>query len=247
MGRIGILQPSYLPWLGFFEQMSRCDTFVFLDDVQYTKNDWRNRNRIKTKEGVQWLSVPVSFQFGQKIKDIRIIQSDPWQKKHLQALKTWYGKSRFFDIYFEEIEHIVRRNWLYLIDLDIELTHWIMRKIKLKPKMIFSSQLLTQTEDRQLRLIEICKKLNCNFFYEGQSGRNYIDTALFTVHGITIEFQNYIHPYYNQLWQKEQGFISHLSIIDLFLNHGPDSLDILKGQTTITKPENIQFRNAHAI
>ena len=86
--KVVILQPGYLHWLGFFEQMSRCDVFVYFDDVQYTKNDWRNRNRIKTKDGIQWLTVPVSYKFGQEIRDVAINNTYPWKRKHIHALRT---------------------------------------------------------------------------------------------------------------------------------------------------------------
>jgi hypothetical protein len=237
MKRVVILQPSYLPWLGFFEQMYVCDIFVYLNDVQYTKNDWRNRNRIKTREGMQWLTVPVSFQFGQKINEVPINNSYPWYKKHFQALKTWYGKSEYFNIYSEELKEILYKERTYLEELDIELTQWMIKKLGLNPKTVLSSDLSVSPGDRQFRLIEICKALGCDYFYEGKSGQNYIDIKLFKSHGIMVEFQNYHHPYYNQLWLKEQGFVSHLSAIDLLFNHGPDSLSILTGRKVISKPE----------
>ncbi len=245
--RIGILQPAYLPWLGFFEQMSRCDIFVFLDDVQYTKNDWRNRNRVKTKEGLQWLTVPIIYKSGQKIKDVRIHNSFPWFKKHLQAMKTWYSKSKFFKNYVEELDDLLKRRWIFLVDLDIDLTQWTMKKLGLTPKLILSSELSINNRDKQLRLIEICNTLNCSYFYEGISGQNYIEVDLFKNHEITVEFQDYHHPYHNQLWLKEQGFISHLSIIDLLFNHGPESLSILTGQQVIPKSEGTEIRHADII
>ena len=247
MNKIGIIQPGYLPWLGFFEQIIRCDTFVYLDDVQYTKNDWRNRNRIKTKDGIQWLSVPVSYKFGQNIKEVHINNSSAWQKKHFQSLKTCYGKSRFFNIYSEELSNIFNKTWSYLIDLDISTIHWLIEKLGLNLKLFLSSELSINTKDKQLRLIEICNALGCNFFYEGRSGQDYIEVELFKNHGITVAFQEYHHPYYNQLWLKEQGFISHLSIVDLLFNHGNDSQAIITGEKVIQKPEEISIRQANYI
>lgn len=245
MKRIVILQPGYLPWLGFFEQMYRCDSFVFLDDVQFTKNDWRNRNRIKTKDGIQWLTIPVLHKFGQKIKDTVIDNKTKWQKKHLQALKTWYGKSPFFKNYIVDIEKIYTRDWNYLTDVDIKIILWINNVLGISRNIIKSSELSLQSDDRQLRLIEICKALHGDHFYEGKRGQAYMDIKVFEFHGITVEFQDYTHPYYNQLWQKEQGFISYLSIIDLLFNHGDDSLAILTGQKVIPEPEGMMVRHAH--
>lgn len=242
--KIAILQPGYIPWLGFFEQLYMCDVFVFLDDVQFTKNDWRNRNRIKTQNGVLWLTVPVLHKSGQKIKDTVIDNKSNWQKKHLQSLRTWYGKSKFFREIIGDIENIYSKKWKYLIDIDMEIILWIKEILNIPSKTIRSSEVNIQNDDRQLRLIEICKKLGCNYFYEGKSGQSYIDVDFFRRDGIEVEFQNYAHPYYNQLWLKEQGFISHLSILDLFFNHGKESLDILTGERTIHLPEGINCRHA---
>ncbi len=242
--RVAIIQPGYLPWLGFFEQVSRCDVFVYLDDVQYTKNDWRNRNRIKTKDGTQWLSVPVSYSFGQKIKDVHINNYQPWHRIHLQSLKMWYSKSAYYKKYIDELEYILRRDRKYLLDLDVELSNWAMKMLGLNPQICFSSEILIDSNDKQVRLVQICKILNCKYFYEGKLGQQYIDVNLFKDEGITVEFQEYSHPYYQQLWLKEQNYISHLSIIDLLFNCGPDSLDILTGLKRIPLPTNVLIRHA---
>jgi len=244
---IVILQPSYLPWLGFFEQLNICDIFVFLDDVQFTKNDWRNRNRIKTKDGIHWLTVPVQHKFKQRIKETLIDNKHPWQKKHMQSLRTWYSKSRFFKDFISGLESIYSADWKYLVDIDIEITLWLIHTLGIHCEIRRSSELNISSADRQLRLIEICKDLNCDSFYEGKSGKDYIDTELFRNNGIHIAFQDYKHPYYNQLWIKEQGFISHLSIIDLLFNHGPESIDILTGKKTIQGQEGIPIRHADEV
>ena len=101
--------------------------------------------------------------------------------------------------------------------------------------------------DRQKRLIEICRTLGCDAFYEGRAGMNYMDTALFQAHGVSVEFQDYTHPVYRQLWTREQGFISHLSIVDLLFNHGPESLMILTGRKTELAPDNLRRRTADEV
>lgn len=238
------MQPGYIPWLGFFEQLFRCDIFVFLDDVQYTKNDWRNRNRIKTQQGVQWLTIPVLHKFGQKINEALIDNKSRWQRKHLESLKAWYGKSKYFKDYFIEFERVHSKAWNYLVDIDMEITLLINKLLGISCTITRSSELQLSSDDRQLRLIEICRKLHADFFYEGQSGKRYMDAALFGSFGITVAFQDFRHPFYNQLWMREQGFISHLSIVDLLFNHGPDSLDILTGQKILEKPEYIVITHA---
>ncbi|PIP47107.1 MAG: hypothetical protein COZ70_11010 [Deltaproteobacteria bacterium CG_4_8_14_3_um_filter_51_11] len=227
-----ILQPGYLPWLGFFEQMHRCGTFVLYDDVQYTKKDWRNRNRIKTKEGILWLTVPV---FGKnhralKIKDARIDNTQGWDQKHLRAIRYWYGSAPFFNHYFKELENIIGRGWDLLVDLDIALIEWISSLLGLTRRIIRSSDLdLPQAANRQERIVQVCKAVGADELYDGQSARDFVDTEYFFNHGIKVTFQEYRHPSYRQLWMKENGFIPNLSIIDLILNHGPESLSILTG------------------
>ncbi|MBI5075461.1 MAG: WbqC family protein [Nitrospirae bacterium] len=242
--RIAILQPGYIPWLGFFEQLSVCDIFVFLDDVQFTKNDWRNRNRIKTKEGIVWLTVPVVHKFGQKIMEVRIDSRSSWQRKHLQSFRLWYGRSRYFEEMAADVERIYSKAWHYLVDLDLELCLLLKDRFDIRSTVLRSSDLHVGSEDKNRRLIELCKATGCDHFYEGKSGQSYIDLELFRSHDITVEFQDYHHPYYDQLWMKEQGFISHLSAMDLLFNHGSDSAGILTGRKTVPHPEGVQIRHA---
>ncbi len=247
MKRAVILQPGYLPWLGFFEQMSRADVFVYLDDVQYTKNDWRNRNRIKTKDGTQWLTVPVSFQFGQRINEVTIDHASPWARRQVQALHSWYARAPYFERYIAELTVILNRRHALLVDLDIELTAWLQAQLGLPAATLRSSELGVTQADRQMRLIDICRALGCDTFYEGRAGMDYIDTALFEAHGVTVEFQDYAHPQYRQLWTQEQGFISHLCILDLLFNHGPDALAILTGRSIKPAPSDMRRRTANEV
>lgn len=218
--------------------------FVILDDVQFTKNDWRNRNRIKTKDGALWLTIPVVHKFGQRIKDTVIDDKSGWLKKHIQSFKTWYGRSRFFKDYEDMLVKMYAHQWRFLVDIDMEMVLWIKGILGISCDVKRSSELDIRSDDRQMRLIEICKMLNGNLFYEGKSGQRYMDKELFELHGITVQFQDYIHPFYSQLWSKEQGFISHLSSIDLLFNHGPDSLLILTGQKIMPPPEGMRIRHA---
>lgn len=242
--RVAILQPGYIPWLGFFEQMSSCDTFVMLDDVQFTKNDWRNRNRIKTSEGIVWLTVPVLHKFGQKIRDVRIDNRSSWQRKHLQSLRIWYGRSRYFREMSADLERMYGRPWHYLIDIDLELCMFLKERFSIRSTVLRSSDLQIESNDRNLRLVEICRKTGCDRFYEGKAGAAYIDIELFRSYNVSVEFQDYQHPFYEQLWMKEQGFISHLSALDLLFNHGPDSAGILINEKTILQPEGLLVRHA---
>ncbi len=224
---VGILQPSYLPWAGFFDQIHHCDIFVFYDDVQFEKGSWRNRNRIKTANGLQWLTVPVMLK-GRHfplIRDVEINASVPWQKKHMKSVVLNYSKAPFFESHADGFFRILDRSWKYLLDLNLELIHWFMEQLQISTPTVLSSDLNIQGASVG-RLLGIICSLQGNCFYEGSAGRNYIDEGVFEEAGITLKFQDYEHPVYPQPYGD---FVSHLSIIDLLFNCGPESLDLLSG------------------
>lgn len=223
--KAGILQPGYLPWLGFFEQVYKSDIFVIYDDVQFDKNGWRNRNRIKTANGVQWLTIPVFLKSQNKplIKDVRIDNKINWKKKHLESIKVNYSKAEFYLQYYSMFEELLSKDWDFLIELDMEFIFRICHALGIKREIKFSSE-MSVDGDKNARLINICKKFNANKFFEGQSGKDYMDIDLFKKNGIEVEFQNYKHPEYRQLYGD---FIPYLSIVDLLFNEGEKSLQIL--------------------
>ncbi|MFH2136970.1 MAG: WbqC family protein [Candidatus Omnitrophota bacterium] len=223
--KIAIMQPGYLPWLGFFELMLRCDLFVFLDDVQYTVRDWRNRNKIRTKQGWQWLSVPVLHKGRrqQLIKDVQINDALPWKNKHLKAMEINYRKSRFFPDYFPGIEKIFAMDLPGLCDLNIELIVFLKECLKIDTPGIRSSS-LTLKAGKNERIIDICQQLNAGELYDSQAASEFLEGALFAKKGIKIEFQKYNHPEYKQLYPP---FIPYLSVIDLLFNYGPQSRKII--------------------
>jgi hypothetical protein len=226
---IGILQPGYLPWLGFFEQLYRSDVFVIYDDVQYDKEGWRNRNRIKTVNGIQWLTVPVRLKFSDHplITEVRINNEVNWQKKHLSSIKQNYGRAPFFKDYEGLFEEAYSKHWEFLADLDLYLILKLAECLGIDGKRIFRSSRLPVKGERIERLVCLCKHFESDVFYEGKAGKTYIDERAFLTEGIRVEFQDYKHPVYNQLYGE---FISHLSVIDLLFNHGRESLSILTNQ-----------------
>ena len=227
-----ILQPGYLPWLGFFDQMYKSDRFVILDDVQYDKHSWRNRNRIKTDRGIQWLTVPVLISGKNQpiIKGVLIDNKMNWRKKHLKGIEQNYKKSQFFKDYFYIFEETFSKEWKYLIDLDMEFIYRLNAVLGLNRKIIFASDLNIKT-DKTERLITICQMLNASKYLTGDAAKEYIDAGEFIKHNIQLEFHNYSHPTYKQLYGE---FIPYLSIIDLIFNHGDESLEILTGQKKVT-------------
>lgn len=227
--RIGILQPGYLPWLGFFEQMYRSDVFVIYEDVQYDKHGWRNRNRIKTANGVQWLTVPILVKFEEHplISEVEVDNKQNWRKKHLSAIQQSYSKAPFYKEYADIFEEAYSRDWEYLIDIDMYFITKLSECLGMGSKKIIRSSTLDATGDRVERLVNICKMFKADTFYEGAAGRNYLDEKHFAGRGIRLEFQDYKHPVYNQLYGD---FIPHLSVIDLLFNHGEESLAILTNE-----------------
>jgi len=223
---VGILQPGYLPWLGFFEQMYKSDVFIIYDDVQYDKQGWRNRNRIKTVNDVQWLTVPVVVNFKESplINEVRIDDKINWRKKHLLSIKQNYSKSPCYREYIGIFEDAYSREWEYLVDIDMFFIVKLAECLGMSNKKIVRSSTLNVNGDRIERLINICKIFKADTFYEGAAGRDYIDESYFAEHGIKVEYQDYKHPAYNQLYGN---FIPCLSMIDLLFNHGKESLSIL--------------------
>jgi len=236
--RIGILQPGYLPWLGFFEQMYKSDVFVIYDDVQYDKEGWRNRNRIKTANGIQWLTVPVHVKLSDMplIKDIKIDNKENWRRKHLNSIKMSYSKAPFFKDYINIFEDAYSANWEFIVDIDMVFILKLADCLGLGGKKIVKSSSLTdigngryedESEVNKIdRLIKICELFSADSFYEGAAGKNYIDDAYFNRHGIKVEYQDYKHPVYKQLYGD---FVPYLSVVDLLFNHGKESLEIIIG------------------
>lgn len=226
---IGILQPGYLPWLGFFEQMHRSDIFVIYDDVQYDKEGWRNRNRIKTSVGVQWLTVPVLFKLSESPvnTEVKIDNKVNWRKKHLASIRQNYGKASYFNDYIALFEDAYAREWEYLLDLNLFFIRGLARYLGMEEKVIYRSSTLNIQGDRIERLINLCKHFGADTFYEGNAGKNYIDENRFLAQNIKVEYQDYKHPDYMQLYGE---FIPYLSVIDLLFNHGNTSLAILAGK-----------------
>lgn len=204
--------------------------FVLYDDVQFDKNGWRNRNRIKTAQGVQWLSVPVHVTLGDSIKDVMIDNSIDWRKKQLKTISLAYSKSTYYKDYYALIGDILLREWKYILDLDVCLIKALSYSLDIKKRVLFSSELSIKDGGKVGRLINICKALGAKVFYEGSKGKEYLDEKDFLREGIKVEYQDYKNPKYPQLYGE---FVPYLSIIDLLFNCGPKSLEILTHRSTV--------------
>lgn len=222
---VTVHQPQYLPWLGYFDKIDKSDIFVILDNVQYKKNEWQNRNRIKTANGWQWLSVPVLYKFPQKINQVRINNGVDWRRKHLNALSINYSKSPHLNKYRSFLEDTYLKEWEYLVDININFIDFFIQTMGVDTKTLLASKLHLR-EDPTYRLIDVCKEVGANTYLAGKDGRNYMDIESFEKENINIIFQDFQHPTYNQLFGN---FEPNMSVIDLLFNYGEESLNIIRG------------------
>jgi len=229
-----ILQPGYMPWLGFFNQMALSDIFVFFDDVQFDRRGWRNRNKIKSPNGPIWLTVPIiqKGKFEQDLLETEINHSEKWALKHTKSIKFNYKSSPFFDEYFSDIAEIINNPDNNLLNLDLQLIKKQMEFLHLdRVKTYRSSKLNISEKDKTGRLVEICKSLGITEYISGPLCRNYLEMDMFSNAGIKVFLHDYDHPVYKQLYGEFQPF---MSTIDLLFNHGPASIKILKQESALT-------------
>lgn len=222
--KIAIHQPNFLPWTGYFHKISKSDIFVFLDDVQYSKNSFINRNRIKSPDGVLWLTVPVGQKnkFGQSIKDVEIINSEKNLKKVLYSIKVNYSRAKHFNELYPLIESVISLNINNnLSSLNIQLIEKITEYLNLNTEFVKASNLDGITGTSTERLVTICKKLGAKKYISGFGGNKYQDVEMFNDAKIKCETYDFVHPVYQQLWGD---YVPNLSIIDYLFNNSPKEL-----------------------
>ena len=223
-----ILQPSYIPWRGYFDQIRRANLFIFYDDIQYDKHGWRNRNQIKTAQGKQWLTIPVhshGVTEGIPIKDVRIDWSKPWAKNHLKALTFSYNKAPYFKKYFPLIDSFYARHDETLADFTIATTEAITRALGiLSTRFMRSSEILGINGQKTDRLIQILSKVGAKHYISGPSAHNYIEQDKFDAAGIALEYIKYDYPEYEQLYPPFEPFVS---VLDLLFMNGERALDYI--------------------
>ncbi len=224
--RIAVLQPGYLPWLGYFDQLARVDLFVHYDDVQYTRRDWRNRNRVKGPTGPVWLTVPVASK-GQRetlICDVQIANQE-WQRKHLATVERFYRRCAHFEAGYALLEKLLTQRWDRLCELCIAGTELLARELGIATPTIRSSELSGCAElTKSDRLIAICRQLGATEYLSGSAARAYLDVEAFRAAGIEVLFQEYQHPEYPQAWGE---FTPYLSVVDLLMNTGRGAREVV--------------------
>ena len=223
--RVAIHQPQFLPWLGYLDKIDQADCFVILDNVQFKKNEWQNRNQIRTHQGSQWLTVPILHSFGQLICDVQINNCDHWKRKHLAALKTHYEGARYFSQYFLELEKIYAGEWQSLSEFNVRILHWLLDHFDIATPIQLSSDMNLRQQPTE-RLIDICRVVGATTYLAGQGAQSYMDQGMFERSGLNLELQDFQPQVYPQ---RYESFVPCLSAIDLLFNCGPQSKQYLNG------------------
>jgi hypothetical protein len=226
-------QPHYMPWLGYLDKLAKADLFVVMDDLQFEAQNFQNRQRLKLAQGPAWITVPLEHGTqSDRICDKHIARStssrQDWRHRHWQTVLTNYSRAPYFDDYAEELHAVYTREWDTLLELDCHMLSLARRWLDIRTPVIKSSQLglVGQKTDR---LIDMCKKVGARCYLTGSGGsQGYLDAEKIGRSGIGVIWQTFVHPRYVQRHEK-LGFASHLGFIDLVLNCGPASRDILFG------------------
>lgn len=224
-------QPNYLPYAGFFHKIAQADAFVIVDQVQFVKRGpfgWIHRNKIRTPEGWEWLTVPVqtSGKFTQTIHETRIDNGRPWARKHWKSMQWNYKKAPFFKQVEDGFSDIYASPWESLCDLNLALIQRMMKLLKLEKPCVRQSEIGAEGKASDL-VLDLCKKMDADTYLSGIHGKDYLDMELFKKNGIKIVFQEFQHPAYSQCHQGE--FIPNLSMIDMLFNCGDRTLPLLMG------------------
>lgn len=224
-----ITQSNYIPWKGYFDAISISDEFVVYDDMQYTKRDWRNRNLIKTQQGLKWITIPVEVKgnFFQKINETKIADKN-WNKQHWDILKQAYSKSKKYSETKDFVENLYRSiSFDYLTDVNVHFITEICAYLKIDINLKMSSDFVLN-EERSQRLLDICLELNATDYYSGPAAKAYMDEKIFEEAKIGVHYLDYSN--YLEYEQLNPPFEHGVSILDLIFNEGEDSYKFLKNK-----------------
>lgn len=220
---VTIHQPEHLPWPGFFHKMANADLYVCLDDVQFKKNNFQNRNRLVSAHGdVFWLTVPLKFgPLSQKINE-KVIVDTEWKFKYLRNISHAYSRARFYEKYYPELEQIVIQCDSSLVKLNLSLIGWFRKSLDIRTPISFSSELDLSRKKSDL-ILEICCLLGADKYLSGPSGIEYLDINSFHRKGVDVLFHEFKPPIY----QSNGKIFSGLSTLDLLMTHGLNSMEII--------------------
>lgn len=225
------IQPIFIPWIGFYDMIDKSEKFVILDDVQFNTRSWQQRNKIKSSNGLQWISVPVKKKnLGiQKINEVQIFQTEIFISDFKKKISYNYSKSKYFEKYKDEffkiVESALNDNLLY--NLNIKIIKWTLKKLNIEKEILLSSDLKVKPRNKSDRVIKICENLNSNSYLCNEGAKKYLtdEKNNFKKNHINIFCHKYQHPKYNQLFGI---FEEYASSLDLLFNEGDNSYDIIK-------------------
>jgi hypothetical protein len=223
---VSIHQPAYLPWLGYFHRIAISDAHIILDHVQFEKNSFTNRNKVRTADGWCWLTVPVKTagHFGNlPISRIDIANYRHWAASHWKTLRLNYSKAPFFDQHSVFFRNLYNHAWCKLTDLTAEINGYLLNAFCIATPLYLSSQMKVPGRKDEL-ILNLCRELGASTYLSGPLGRNYLREQLFRQHGVAVEYDDYRHPIYPQ---TDSGFVPNMAAVDLLFNAGPASREIL--------------------
>lgn len=230
---VSIMQPAYLPWLGYFDRILQSDLHIVLDSVQLersSKTRFTNRNKILTKEGGLWLTVPVMTSgIGQPlICDVTIDNSQDWRRKHWMAIQNTYSRHRHFGEHKQFFGDVFKENWVQLTNLLRTTTDYLLAAMNIKTPTLYSSELAVPGAKGEL-ILNLCKAVGGTTYLSGPFGRGYLDESEFKQAGVDVVYHDYAHPVYPQL---RADFFPFMSVVDLLFNCGDESLKILNSNSS---------------
>lgn len=227
MKKVAILQSNYIPWKGYFDMINLVDEFILYDDMQYTRRDWRNRNKIKTPNGLSWLTIPVEVKgkYFQKINET-LISEPQWAKDHWATIKQFYGKAKYFKDYKDTFEQFyLNTNEQHLSIVNYELIKVINTILGISTKISWSSD-YEIVDGKTERLLSLVQQAGGTEYISGPAAKDYIVDSFFTDAGIQLTWMDYSgYPEYNQLYPP---FEHGVTVLDLIFNEGPDAMNYLK-------------------
>lgn len=222
--RVTIHQPQFMPWLGYLDKIDQADLFIMLDTVQFKKNEWQNRNRIRTAKGWQWLTVPVLQHFGQRIDEVLINPTAAWKDQHLRALEMHYARAPYRDRYLAQLRDLYSAPWNKLSDLNKAIVRWLLDAYGITTP-VHSAADHAAREEPTSRLIDLCRSVDATQYLAGPGAERYMDRPRFESSGVQLEMQVFQHPIYRQAYEP---FEPNLSAVDLLFMQGPDALTTLR-------------------
>lgn len=211
-------QPNFMPYMGYFYKMYMSDVFVLDDDVQFSNEEYHNYNYIRINDSKFKMIIPVSYEFGDKINEVKICYKKPWIRKMLETLRMNYGKCEHFEETYKLIEDALNKNFEYISDLNIYLINEIVKRMGIETKIVIASKDVPTELTNNARNIYQCSKLGCNVYLSGIGGKAYNDIEGYKEKGIEVIYSDYEPLKYRQRWKKE--FMENLSSIDYFMNEG---------------------------